>query len=152
MSSDYPEVLRLVNALATKVSESQPVLVAQAVGSALYGLQQLSSDHLEVRTLVATLAEKLETSTLSLDAQAIGNALFGLQRMNSNSAEVRLCVCVYFMRCLAPASPSSPDSPLFLTNPSPTLMFTAFLASANPLLSSPWHIRCGRWCKRWPTS
>ena len=48
MSSDYPEVLRLVGALATKVSESLPDLSAQAIGSALYGLQKLSSDKLEV--------------------------------------------------------------------------------------------------------
>lgn len=48
MSSDYPEVLRLVGALATKVSESLPNLSAQAIGSALYGLQKLSSDKLEV--------------------------------------------------------------------------------------------------------
>ena len=49
MSSDYPDVLRLVGALATKVSESLPDLSAQAIGSALYGLQKLSSDKLEVR-------------------------------------------------------------------------------------------------------
>lgn len=49
LSSDYPEVLRLVGALATKVSESRPDLSAQAIGSALYGLQKLSSDKLEVR-------------------------------------------------------------------------------------------------------
>jgi hypothetical protein len=48
MSSDYPEVLKLVGALATKVSESLPNLSAQAIGSALYGLQKLSSDKLEV--------------------------------------------------------------------------------------------------------
>lgn len=48
MSSDYPDVLRLVGALATKVSESLPDLSAQAIGSALYGLQKLSSDKLEV--------------------------------------------------------------------------------------------------------
>ena len=51
MSSDYPDVLRLVGALATKVSESLPDLSAQAIGSALYGLQKLSSDKLEVRNL-----------------------------------------------------------------------------------------------------
>ena len=54
MSSDYPDVLRLVGALATKVSESLPDLSAQAIGSALYGLQKLSSDKLEVRNLKKT--------------------------------------------------------------------------------------------------
>ena len=50
LSSDYPEVLKLVGALANKVSESRPDLSAQAIGSALYGLQKLSSDKLEVST------------------------------------------------------------------------------------------------------
>lgn len=66
-----------MGALATKVSESRPDLSAQAIGSALFGLQKLSSEALEVRTLVAALAEKVEVSTVGLDAQAIGNALFG---------------------------------------------------------------------------
>lgn len=92
MSSDSPTVLRLVSALATKVSESQPVLSAQAIGSSLYGLQKLSSEALEVRTLVAALNEKVEQTTTGLDAQAISNALFGLQRMKSNAPEVRSLV------------------------------------------------------------
>ena len=79
MSSSHPEVLALVSAIATKVSESRPALGAQAIGSALYGLQRLSCEALEVRTLVAALAEKVELSTEAMDAQAIGNALFGLQ-------------------------------------------------------------------------
>lgn len=48
MSSEHAEVLKLVGALATKVGESRPELCAQAIGSALYGLQKLSSDALEV--------------------------------------------------------------------------------------------------------
>ena len=57
MSSDYPDVLRLVGALATKVSESLPDLSAQAIGSALYGLQKLSSDKLEVNYGIVYLEE-----------------------------------------------------------------------------------------------
>jgi hypothetical protein len=78
MSSEYPEVLSLVKALTKKVSQSTPELCAQAIGSALFGLQRLSSDSPEVRQLVAALAEKVDVSTVGLDAQAIGNALFGL--------------------------------------------------------------------------
>ena len=48
MSSQHKEVLALVTAIATKVSESKPELGAQAIGSALYGLQRLSCDALEV--------------------------------------------------------------------------------------------------------
>jgi hypothetical protein len=48
MSSDEPTVLALVGAIARKISQSQPDLGAQAIGSALYGLQKLSSDPLEV--------------------------------------------------------------------------------------------------------
>lgn len=66
MTSDHREVLDLVSALATKVSQARTDLIAQAIGSALYGLQRLSSDALEVRTLVATLAEKIEASTVEL--------------------------------------------------------------------------------------
>ena len=77
MSSDNPEVLGLVSALATKISESRPILTAQAIGSALYGLQKLDSGSLEVRTLLSTLAEKIEGSTESWDAQAIASGLFG---------------------------------------------------------------------------
>jgi hypothetical protein len=44
-----PEVLPLVAAMAAKVSEaSSAPLCAQAIGSALYGLQKLSSDAPEV--------------------------------------------------------------------------------------------------------
>lgn len=92
MSSDYPEVLQLVSALSTKISESSPTLYAQAIGSALFGLQKMSSDSFEVRSLVSAIAEKVEISTVMLDAQAVGNGLFGLQRMKSNSAEVRALV------------------------------------------------------------
>jgi len=92
MSSDYPEVLQLVSALASKISESSPTLYAQAIGSALFGLQKMSSDSFEVRSLVSAIAEKVEMSTVMLDAQAVGNGLFGLQRMKSSSAEVRALV------------------------------------------------------------
>lgn len=100
MSSDHKPVLHLVSALASKVSDSQPELCAQAIGSALFGLQKLSSDALEVRTLIAALTEKVETATVGLDAQAIGNALFGILLSNSYSfdrgidASVRYFVCV----------------------------------------------------------
>lgn len=49
MSSESADVLALVSAISTKVSESQPELSAQAIGSALYGLQRMSSDALEVQ-------------------------------------------------------------------------------------------------------
>ena len=48
MSSEYVEVRALVSALAKKVAESNPELCAQAIGSALFGLQRLSSDSPEV--------------------------------------------------------------------------------------------------------
>ena len=48
MSSEYVEVRTLVSVLAKKVAESNPELCAQAIGSALFGLQRLSSDSLEV--------------------------------------------------------------------------------------------------------
>ena len=38
----------MVKVLARKVSESSPELCAQAIGSALFGLQRLSSDSSEV--------------------------------------------------------------------------------------------------------
>ena len=70
MSSDFPEVLSLVSALATKVSQGKTDFIAQAIGSAMYGLQRLSSDALEVRTLVATLAEKIDSSDVELGNDA----------------------------------------------------------------------------------
>jgi hypothetical protein len=50
LSSEYVEVRALVRALGKKVAESNPELCAQAIGSALFGLQRLSSDSPEVMT------------------------------------------------------------------------------------------------------
>ena len=69
MSSDYAEVRKLVGALSSKVAESNPDLLAQAIGSACYGLQRLSSEHPEVRYFPLTstyiLLLKLLESELS---------------------------------------------------------------------------------------
>lgn len=105
MSSRHADVLSLVSAIATKVGESRPELGAQAIGSALYGMQRLTCDALEVRTLVAAIAEKVELSTDTLDAQAIGNALFGLQSMRSNYAEVRALVSAIAKKLISVDSP-----------------------------------------------
>ena len=48
MNDDYPEVRALVGSLAVRLAESNPVLTSQAMGTALYGLQQMSSNALEV--------------------------------------------------------------------------------------------------------
>ena len=45
MSSECVEVRQLIFALATKVAGSNTELVAQAVGTALYGCQMMTSDH-----------------------------------------------------------------------------------------------------------
>jgi hypothetical protein len=78
----------LAGALVAKVQSCKEPLSAQAVGSALYGLQGMSSEHPEVRRLVGALAAKVRSCTDSLSAQNVGNALKGLQGMSSEHPEV----------------------------------------------------------------
>ena len=48
MSSEYPEVRALVNAMVLKVPDSLGNPSAQAVGMAMYGMKGMKSDHVEV--------------------------------------------------------------------------------------------------------
>jgi hypothetical protein len=48
LSCKHSEVLELVSALSEKIGESNPALNAQAIGSAMYGLQKMNSDSSEV--------------------------------------------------------------------------------------------------------
>jgi hypothetical protein len=75
--------------LAPKIKECKETLSAQAVGNALYGLQNMSSDVDEVRSVLRELAPKVKECKEPLDAQAVGNALYGLQNMSSDEDEVR---------------------------------------------------------------
>jgi hypothetical protein len=76
-------------ALSIKIGDSKDMLDDQAIGNALYGLQQMNSGHDTVRKILAQLCRKLEESTIPFSAQAIGNSLYGLQAMTSNHYVVR---------------------------------------------------------------
>jgi len=76
--------------LAEKVSTSTEPLDAQAIGNALFGLQNMRSTSAEVRALVQALANKVANEVnLELDSKAIGSALYGLHRMSSDVPQVR---------------------------------------------------------------
>ena len=60
----------------------QELLDAQAVGNAIYGLQNLcSSDKKEVLQLVSTSAFRVESFQKPLLAQAVSNAIYGLSNI-----------------------------------------------------------------------
>ena len=74
---DSEEARQLVAALTPKVQHCREELDAQAVGNALYGLQQMGDSHVEVRQLVAALTPKVTQCREALGAQEVGNALSG---------------------------------------------------------------------------
>jgi hypothetical protein len=89
MSSDCPEVRKVLSALAPKIRDCKRHLKAQHVGNALYGLKNMNSGCSEVRAVLSALTEKIHDCKIDLTAQNIGNALYGLQGMSSDSLEVR---------------------------------------------------------------
>jgi len=89
MNSDSSEVRSVLRELSKKIAECTEPLRAQAVGNALYGLQNMNSDSSEVRSVLRELSKKIAECSEPLRAQAVGNALYGLQNMNSDSSEVR---------------------------------------------------------------
>ena len=82
------EVKRLVRTINNLVKHSKSSVIwdTRSVGSALYGLQNMTAEEEEMRELLITLKDKVSMSE-SLDAQAIGNALFGLKSIKSNCIE-----------------------------------------------------------------
>jgi uncharacterized protein YlaN (UPF0358 family) len=70
------------------VASCQEPLDAQAVGNAIYGLQNLGSDKKEVLELVSVLASRVASCQEPLSAQNVGNAIYGLQNLSSDKKEV----------------------------------------------------------------
>ena len=68
---------------------SPHVMSAQDIGSAFFGLQNMTSKEPSVRRLLGSLAAAVEVSPAVLNAQALGNALYGLQSMSSDAKETR---------------------------------------------------------------
>lgn len=76
-------------ALAEKVELSTEALDAQAIGNALFGLQNMESKYPEVRSLVFAIAKKLVSLDVPMDSKGIGSALYGLNKMTSEEPQVR---------------------------------------------------------------
>ena len=75
MTSDSPDVLKLLDALASKLKYCG-AFDAQAVGNVCYGLQRMNSEYPEVRQIVEVLVDKVKSCKEPLKAQAVGNALY----------------------------------------------------------------------------
>jgi hypothetical protein len=63
MSGIVAEVREVLAALTAKIASSKGRLAAQAIGTALYGLQRMNIDSAEVQDVLAELIIKLERST-----------------------------------------------------------------------------------------
>ena len=61
----------LLVALTSKCLLSNAILTPQAVGNALFGLQNMNSDSVEVRNLLVVLTLKVLECTDVLDARAV---------------------------------------------------------------------------------
>jgi hypothetical protein len=79
---------------------------AQAVGNALYGMQQMSSDSAEVRAMLSALLPKVKSCREALKAQAVGNALYGMQGMGGAAEFLALIRHFYYQVLMIAGSPS----------------------------------------------
>ena len=89
MSSEYPEIRKMIAALTGRILTCQDMLKGQAIGNAVYGMKHMSSEYPEVRGLLRVLADKIAESNERLKPQHVGNAIYGLQSMSSEYTEVR---------------------------------------------------------------
>jgi hypothetical protein len=106
MSSDSAEVRAILSALLPKVESCREAFNAQAVGNALYGMQQMSSDSAEVRAMLSALLPKVKSCREALKAQAVGNALYGMQGMGGAAEFLALIRHFYYQVLMIAGSPS----------------------------------------------
>ena len=83
-----PECWLMVAALVSTVQTCHESFDSQAVGNALYGLQNLTCDRLEVLQLLSVLIPLVKSCKEKLSGQQVGNALYGLKNMSSDHPEV----------------------------------------------------------------
>ena len=76
-------------ALSRKIRESSQEMNGQAIGSALYGLQNMKSDSAEFLSVLNALEVKIEESSRVMEGKPIGNLSYDLQNMHIASAELR---------------------------------------------------------------
>ncbi len=71
--SRSPVVARMLSAIADAMNTTPHPLNAQAIGNALYGLQNCCNDHADVEKVLSALADKLEIIELNDDINTISN-------------------------------------------------------------------------------
>ena len=102
MSSEHPEIRKMIATLTTRILTCQDVLKPQAIGNAVYGMKHMSSEYAEVRGLLKVLADKIAESQDRLKPQHIGNTSTISPRTISPPSRR------YDRRYYAPAPPSAP--------------------------------------------
>ena len=86
----FPE--GLIPLVVRDISFSNNDQGAMAIGTAVYGLQNLDGSDPSTHTLVSALAEKVRDSGATLDAQAIGNAVYGLKNLDGSDGRTHALV------------------------------------------------------------
>merc|ERR1711968_184798 len=92
MTSDCPELRRLLRSLADKIEGDKGKLESQEIGNALFGLQSMTSEMDEVREIALKLSQKLKRSKAIMRSQQIGRSMLGLQSFSADSPEVRALI------------------------------------------------------------
>jgi hypothetical protein len=119
LPSAYPEVRKLVAALALKLRQTrdyQGVLLGRHAAEAMYGLQSLDSTHCEVGELMSALADiivkqpQAPTKEMNMDGMNMSMALFGLRNASSNSSALRALITALTHRLSAQTTPCSLDA------------------------------------------
>ena len=149
MTSDTPEVKRLLVALADKIGKSTGQLSDQGFGNSLNGLQGMSSFSPEVIQLLRVLNVKLKDSQLQNPAQGIYvcQALMGMKSLglNCNAVEVKDLIQILVTRVekiadnLNPVSISSLLNGLSALSDDDALVRTLLTAIADVLTQSSIH-------------
>ena len=75
MSSEHPEIRKMIATLTGRILTCHDVLKPQAIGNAVYGMKYMNSEHVEVRGLLQVLADKMAESQERLKPQHIGNTM-----------------------------------------------------------------------------
>lgn len=115
LTTDLPQVRRLLAILTPLVENSPPILPARDVAVAIKGLKCMSSNAQESRDLLRVLTAKIERAT-NCDIQCIDQVLTGLRCMSTSAPEVRELLRVLAVLLESLANPSRLECRKFKLN------------------------------------